>query len=94
MRTGGGIRAALSRLQQQIALLAGGGHFLPRADSFPAEPIWSIEAAERARTIGAAQKIRGEHGITLDWLDRADRSMLPHHRAIEIARIEAAEQEF
>ena len=59
----------------------------------PAEPIGSIEAAERARTIGAAQKIRGEHGITLDWLDRADRSMLPHHRAIEIARIEAAEQE-
>jgi hypothetical protein len=32
--------------------------------------------------------------VTLDWLYRADRSMRPHHLAIEIARIEAAEQDF
>ena len=44
--------------------------------------------------LDAAQKIRDEHGATLDWLYRAHRSMVPHHLAIEIARIEAAEQEF
>jgi hypothetical protein len=32
--------------------------------------------------------------VTLDWLYRADRSMVPHHRAIEIAPTEAAAQEF
>jgi hypothetical protein len=32
--------------------------------------------------------------VTIDWLYRADRSMLPHHLAIEIPRIKAAEQEF
>jgi hypothetical protein len=36
LRTGGGIGVALSRLQQQIALLANGGQFLQRADSLPA----------------------------------------------------------
>src|SRR6516164_1268399 len=48
MRTGGGIRAALSRLQQQIALLAGGGHFLPRADSLPAGRADRVNRSRRA----------------------------------------------
>ena len=37
------------------------------------------------------KKIYNEYGVTLDWLYRSDRSMLPH-LAIEIARIEAAER--
>ena len=90
-----GIRKALSRLQQQIALLAS-RQFLPRADSLPAGTAdrANTKTEARALTIDAAQKICGEHGVTLDWFYRADRSMLPHHLAIEIARIEAAEQEF
>ena len=60
----------------------------------PAQPIGQYEAGARALTIDAAQKICDEYGVTLDWLYRADRSMLPHHLAIEIARIEGAEQEF
>jgi transcriptional regulator with XRE-family HTH domain len=50
------------------------------------------ESGVRALTIDAAQKICNEYGITLDWLFRGDRSMLPHRLAIEIARIEAAER--
>ena len=66
---------------------------MPRADNLPAGTNRSgqYEIGARALTIDAAQKICDEHGVTLDWLDRADRSMLPHHLAIEIARIEAAE---
>ena len=41
--------------------------------------------------IEAAQRICDEYGVTLDWLYRGDRSKLPHHLAIDIARIEAAE---
>lgn len=50
------------------------------------------ESGARALTIDAAQKICSEYSVTLDWLFRGDRSMLPHHLAIEIARIEAAER--
>jgi transcriptional regulator with XRE-family HTH domain len=50
------------------------------------------ESGARALTIDAAQKICNEYGITLDWLFRADRSMLPHRLAIEIARIETVER--
>src|SRR5215469_17933968 len=32
------------------------------------------------------------YGISLDWLYRGDRSRLPHHLAIEIARIEGAKR--
>jgi transcriptional regulator with XRE-family HTH domain len=49
------------------------------------------ESAARPLTIDAAISICEEYGLTLDWLFRGDRSMLPHHLAIEIARIEAAE---
>jgi len=49
------------------------------------------ESGARALTIDAAQKICNEYGVTLDWLFRGDRSMLPHRLAIEIGRIEAAE---
>ena len=74
---------------------ASGGQFLHRADSLPAGTAdrANTKTEARALTIDAAQKICGEHGVTLDRLYRADRSMLPHHLAIEIARIEAAEQE-
>ena len=49
------------------------------------------ESATRPLTIDAAISICEEYGLTLDWLFRGDRSMLPHHLAIEIARIEADE---
>jgi len=32
-----------------------------------------------------------EYGLTLDWLYRGDRSMLSHHLALAIMRVEAAE---
>jgi hypothetical protein len=47
----------------------------------------------RALTVDAAQKNCVEYGVTLSWLYRGDRSMLPHHLAIEIAQIEAGERE-
>jgi DNA-binding XRE family transcriptional regulator len=50
------------------------------------------ESAARPLTIDAALSICEEYGLTLDWLFRGDRSMLPHHLALEIARIEAAER--
>ena len=50
-----------------------------------------IESGARPLTIDAAISICEEYGLTLDWLFRGDRSMLPHHLALEIARIEAAE---
>ena len=49
------------------------------------------ETGARPLTIDAAIRICNEYGVTLDWLYRDDRSRLPHHFAIEIARIEAAE---
>jgi len=52
------------------------------------------EAGVRVLTINAALKICDEYRITLDWLYRGERSMLPHRLAIAIARIEVAEQEF
>ena len=48
----------------------------------------------RALTIDAAQKLCDEYGVTLDWLYRADRSMVPHRLAIEITPTEAAAREF
>ena len=50
------------------------------------------ESGARALTIDAAQKICNEYGVTLDWLFRGDRSMLPHRLAIEIGRIETTER--
>ena len=50
------------------------------------------ESGARPITIEAAQRICDESGVTLDWLYRGDRSMLPHHLAIDISRIEAAER--
>ena len=35
---------------------------------------------------------RDEYSVTLDWPYRGDRSMGPHHRALEIAQSEAAER--
>jgi transcriptional regulator with XRE-family HTH domain len=49
------------------------------------------ETGARPLTIEAAHRICDEYGVTLDWLYRGDRSRLPHHLAIEIARIEAAD---
>jgi transcriptional regulator with XRE-family HTH domain len=49
------------------------------------------ESGVRPLTIDAALRICEEYGLTLDWLFRGDRSMLPHRLAIEIARIEAIE---
>ena len=49
------------------------------------------ESGSRPLTIDAAHKICDEYGVTLDWLYRGDRSRLPHHLAIVIARIEAAD---
>jgi len=49
------------------------------------------ESGARPLTIDAARKICDEYGVTLDWLYRGDRSRLPHHLAIEIARIEATD---
>ena len=68
---------------------------MPRADSLPAGRADMVNRSRRA----SAHHRRGpkdprEHGVTFDWFYRADRSMLPHHLAIEIARIEGAEQEF
>ena len=48
------------------------------------------ESGARPLTIIAAHRICDEYGVTLDWLYRGDRSTLPHHLAIDIARIEAA----
>ena len=69
---------------------------MQRADSLSAGTAerGQYETGARALTIEAAQKICDEYGVTVDWLDRADRSVLPHHLAIEIARLEASEQEF
>jgi transcriptional regulator with XRE-family HTH domain len=50
------------------------------------------ETGVRALTIDAALRICAEYGVSLDWLYRGDRSRLPHHLAIDIARIEAAER--
>jgi transcriptional regulator with XRE-family HTH domain len=50
------------------------------------------ETGARLLTIDAAQRICDAYGVTLDWLFRGDRSMLPHHLAIDIARIEVAER--
>jgi len=33
-----------------------------------------------------------EYSVTPDWLYRGDRSMVPHHLALEIAHTEAAER--
>jgi transcriptional regulator with XRE-family HTH domain len=52
------------------------------------------ETGVRALTIDAALRICNEYGISLDWLYRGDRSSLPHHLAIDIARIEAAERRY
>ena len=49
------------------------------------------ETGARPLTIDAAHSICDEYGVTLDWLYRGDRSRLPHHLAIDIARIEAAD---
>jgi transcriptional regulator with XRE-family HTH domain len=49
------------------------------------------ESGARPLTIDAAHRICDEYGVTLDWLYRGDHSRLPHHLAIDIARIEAAE---
>ena len=49
------------------------------------------ESGARPLTIDAALRICDEYGVTLDWLYRGDRSRLPYHLAIDIARIEAAE---
>ena len=49
------------------------------------------ESGARPLTIDAANKICDEYGVSLDWLYRGDRSKLPHHLALDIARIEAAE---
>jgi transcriptional regulator with XRE-family HTH domain len=49
------------------------------------------ESGARALTIDAANRICDEYGVTLDWLYRGDRSMLPHRLAIDIAQIKAAE---
>jgi transcriptional regulator with XRE-family HTH domain len=49
------------------------------------------ESGARRLTIDAAHKICDEYGVTLDWLYRGDRSRLPHHLAIDIAGIEAAD---
>jgi len=35
---------------------------------------------------------RDEYSVTLDWPYRGDRSIGPHHRALEIAQSEAAER--
>ncbi len=51
------------------------------------------ETGTRPLTIDAAHRICDEYGVTLDWLYRGDRSRLPHHLAIDIAQIEAAESE-
>ena len=41
----------------------------------------------------ARQKIcETKYSVTLDWPYRGDRSMGPHHRALEIAQSEAAER--
>ena len=50
------------------------------------------ESGARSLTIDAAEKICHEYAVTLDWLFRGDRSMLPHRLAIEITRIEADEE--
>jgi transcriptional regulator with XRE-family HTH domain len=49
------------------------------------------ESGARPLSIEAALRICDEYGITLDWLYRGDRSRLPYHLAIDIARIEADE---
>ena len=49
------------------------------------------ETGARPLTINAAHRICDEYGVTLDWLYRGDRSRLPHHLAIAIARIESAD---
>jgi transcriptional regulator with XRE-family HTH domain len=49
------------------------------------------ESGARPLTIDAALNICREYGLTLDWLFRGDRSLLPHYLALEIARIETAE---
>ena len=50
------------------------------------------ESGTRSLTIDAAQRICDEYGVTLDWLYRGDRSRLPYHLAIDIARIEVAKR--
>jgi len=50
------------------------------------------ETGVRALTIDAAQRICDAYGVSLDWLYRGDRARLPHHLAIDIARIEATER--
>ena len=50
------------------------------------------ESGVRPLTIDAAHRICDEYGVTLDWLYRGDRSRLPHHLAIDIARIETSER--
>jgi hypothetical protein len=47
-----------------------------------------------ARAHQCGTKICDEYCVTFGWLYRDDHSMLPHCLAIEIGRIEAAEQEF
>ena len=66
-------------------------HFARRANLRP-NRYNQYESGARALTIDAALKICNEYGVSLDWLYRRDRSMLPHRLAIEIARIEAAER--
>jgi len=38
------------------------------------------------------KNLRDEYGVTFDWPYRGDRSMVPHHLALEIAHREAAER--
>ena len=85
----------MRQLRRHIDLRPAGYNFchVPTACP-PAQPIGPIPNRSASAHLDAAQKIRDEHGATLDWLYRAHRSMVPHHLAIEIARIEAAEQEF
>ncbi len=49
------------------------------------------ETGTRPLTIEAALRICDEYGLSLDWFYRDDRSRLPHHLPVAIARIEAVE---
>ena len=40
----------------------------------------------------ASKNLRDEYSVTRDWPYRGDRSMGPHHCALEIAQSEAAER--
>jgi len=89
-------RVALASVTAAHRFAASGVQLLQRADSLPAGTTDMADTKpERERSPSTRPKRSATNtAVTLDWLYRADHSMLPHHLAIEIARIEASEQEF